>query len=73
MNRAKPILTEWEAHIAQHGAATSGEARRDDEIAKLREHLANKTRECTQLRNQLKTAATAFGALHHDNTCCARS
>lgn len=68
MNRAKAVLAEWDAHIAEHGAATAGEARRDDEITKLRGQLADKTRECTKLGNQLKAAATAIGALHHDNT-----
>jgi hypothetical protein len=68
MNRAKAILADCDAHLAQHGTATPGEARRDDEITKLRQQLADKTRECTQLRDQLKAAATAIGALHHDNT-----
>ncbi len=68
MNRATAILTEWNAHIAQHGAVTAGEAQRDDEIAELRKKLTAKTQECTLLRNRLNAAATAIAALHHDNT-----
>lgn len=68
MNRAKAILQEWDAHIAQHGALTAGEARRDDDIAILRAKLADKTRECTMLGKRLQAAATAIAALYHDNT-----
>ncbi|AGM07088.1 hypothetical protein [Amycolatopsis keratiniphila] len=68
MNRATGILADWEAHLAQHGTLTPGEARRDDEIGRLRARLAEKTRENTELRKQLQAAATAIAALHHDNT-----
>ncbi|MEU0116237.1 hypothetical protein ABZ137_21635 [Streptomyces bobili] len=44
MNRARPILTEWDAHITKQGKTTPGEARRDEEISKLRKKLADKTR-----------------------------
>ncbi|MFI7356221.1 hypothetical protein BJP40_01180 [Streptomyces sp. CC53] len=67
MNRAQPILTEWDAHIAERGKTTAGEARRDAEITRLRKRLAAKTQECTQLEMKLKAAATAIAALHHDN------
>jgi hypothetical protein len=68
MNRATGVLADWEAHLAQHGSLTPGEARRDEEIVRLRAKLAAKTRECTELRKQLQAAATAIAALHHDNT-----
>ncbi|MEU8435465.1 hypothetical protein AB0F18_21635 [Streptomyces sp. NPDC029216] len=68
MNRATTILTEWDNHIAAHGVATPGEARRDDEITRLRRKLAEKTRECTVANSRLEAAATAIAALHHDNT-----
>lgn len=68
MNRATAILTQWDAHIAQHGAITAGEARRDEEIDQLRRKLAEKTQECTLLHKRLTAAATAIAALHHDNT-----
>jgi hypothetical protein len=67
MNRAPSILAEWDAHIRQHGKTTPGEARRDETIAGLREKLASKTQACTRLENQLKAAAIAIAALHHDN------
>lgn len=40
INRATAILTQWDDHLAEHGAATAGEARRDDEIAELKAKLA---------------------------------
>ncbi len=49
MNRATAILAQWDAHIAQHGALTAGEARRDEEISQLCAKLAEKTQECTLL------------------------
>ncbi|MFF0041651.1 hypothetical protein [Streptomyces mirabilis] len=67
MNRAQPILAEWDAHIAERGKTTAGEARRDAEITRLRKKLAAKTKECTHLEMKLKAAATAIAALHHDN------
>lgn len=68
MNRAHTILKEWDDHLAQHGTATPGEAKRDEEIRTLRRKLADKTRECTTLQKRLDAAATAIAALHHDNT-----
>ena len=68
MNRAHTILAEWDDHVAEHGTATPGEARRDEEISELRCKLAEKTRECTTLQHRLDAAATAIAALHHDNT-----
>ncbi|MFI9046111.1 hypothetical protein [Streptomyces sp. NPDC053427] len=41
MNRATTILVEWDSHVAEHGTSTPGEARRDEEIAKLRKKLAD--------------------------------
>ncbi|MFJ8677734.1 hypothetical protein [Streptomyces sp. NPDC093589] len=68
MNRATAILAEWDSHISQHGTTTLGEARRDDEITRLRRKLAEKTAECTLTNRRLEAAATAIAALHHDNT-----
>ncbi|WP_327735428.1 hypothetical protein OG749_17945 [Streptomyces nojiriensis] len=68
MNRAHSILTEWDEHLARHGSATPGEARRDEDIRELRRKLTEKTRECTTLQRRLDAAATAIAALHHDNT-----
>lgn len=67
MNRAHGVLAEWDAHIAQNGKTTAGEARRDEAIAELRKKLSGKTQECTRLQKQLKAAAIAISALHHDN------
>jgi hypothetical protein len=67
MNRAHTILAEWDAHVAEHGTATPGEARRDEEIQELKRKLADKTRENTLLQKRLDAAATAIAALHHDN------
>ncbi|MFJ3921582.1 hypothetical protein [Streptomyces sp. NPDC090022] len=67
MNRAQPILAEWDARIAEHGKTTIGETRRDAEISRLRSKLAHKTRQCTELETRLQAAATAIAALHHDN------
>ncbi|WP_107484576.1 hypothetical protein [Streptomyces sp. MJM1172] len=67
MNRAQPILAEWDARIAEHGKTTVGEARRDTEISRLRKRLSEKTTECTRLQNRLQAAATAIAALHHAN------
>jgi hypothetical protein len=68
MNRAHTILAEWDTHLAEHGTATPGEARRDEEIQSLKRKLADKTRECTLLQKRLDAAATAIAVLHHDNT-----
>ncbi|WP_416956463.1 hypothetical protein [Streptomyces sp. Agncl-13] len=67
MNRAAGILARWDAHIAHHGKTTPGEARRDEEITRIRRKLADKTQECTALKRKLQAAATAIAALHHDN------
>lgn len=67
MNRAQPILAEWDARIAEHGKATVGETRRDAEISRLRKKLADRTHQCTLLERRLTAAATAIAALHHDN------
>ncbi|WP_405812919.1 MULTISPECIES: hypothetical protein [unclassified Streptomyces] len=67
MNRAQPILAEWDTHIAKQGKTTSGETRRDAEISRLRKKLADETRRCTLLERRLTAAATAIAALHHDN------
>ncbi|MGW8992534.1 hypothetical protein ACWGRF_21730 [Streptomyces zhihengii] len=67
MNRARTILAEWDAHLAAHGKATPGEAKRDATIADLKKRLTAKTQECTLLENKLKAAHTAIAALFHDN------
>ncbi|MGW5295894.1 hypothetical protein [Streptomyces cavourensis] len=68
MNRATAILTAWDSHVAKNGTTTPGEARRDDEITRLRRRLAEKTHECTLANRRLEAAAVAIAALHHDNT-----
>ncbi|MGW7094924.1 hypothetical protein [Streptomyces sp. NPDC054874] len=67
MNRAQAVLAEWDAHIAAHGKATPGEAKRDAAIADLKKRLTAKTQECTLLDKKLKAAQTAIAALFHDN------
>lgn len=67
MNRAQPILAEWDARVAEQGKTTIGELRRDSEISRLRRKLTDKTRQCTLLERRLTAAATAIAALHHDN------
>ncbi|MDG5807235.1 hypothetical protein P9869_32130 [Streptomyces ossamyceticus] len=67
MNRAHAILAEWDAHLAAHGKATPGEAKRDATITDLKKRLTAKTQECTLLENKLKAAHTAIAALFHDN------
>ncbi|MFD5516372.1 hypothetical protein [Streptomyces sp. NPDC127066] len=67
MNRARAVLAEWDAHIAAHGKATPGEAKRDAAIADLKKRLTAKTQECTLLEKKLKAAQTAIAALFHDN------
>lgn len=67
MNRAQPILSEWDARISEQGKTTVGELRRDAEISRLRKQLAHKTQQCTLLERRLTAAATAIAALHHHN------
>jgi hypothetical protein len=67
MNRATQIMAEWDVRVAACDGYTPREARKNDELTTLRDDLAAKTRECTKLSHQL-AAATAFAALHHDNT-----
>lgn len=67
MNRAHAILADWDAHIAAHGKATAGEAKRDATIADLKKRLTEKTRKCTLLERKLKAAHTTIAALYHDN------
>jgi hypothetical protein len=61
------VLAEWGAHIAAHGKATPGEAKRDAAIADLKKRLTAKTQECALLEKKLKAAQTAIAALFHDN------
>jgi hypothetical protein len=68
MNRAAAVMAQWDAHVAEHGKRTQGEARRDAESADLTRRLAAKTQECTRLQAKLDAAATVIAALHHDNT-----
>jgi septal ring factor EnvC (AmiA/AmiB activator) len=68
MNRARTVKVEWDTRVAECGALTPGEARKNDELTRLRAKLAERTRECTQLHQRLDAAATAIAALHHDNT-----
>jgi hypothetical protein len=68
MNRARLVMAEWQARVAECGGMTPVEARKHDELAVLRKKLEDKIRECTQLQKQLDAAATAIAALHHDNT-----
>lgn len=68
MNRAHRVMAEWNTRVADCDGLTPGEARKHDELVEMRAKLADKTRECTQLHQQLDAAATAIAALHHDNT-----
>lgn len=68
MNRAARIVADWNTRVAACDAFTPREARKNDELTTLRTKLADKTRECTELHHQLDAAATAIGALYHDNT-----
>ena len=67
MNRATEIMAEWDAHVAEHGHRTVGEARRDTDLDGVRKKLKDKTAQCVDLRNKLDAAATVIAALHHDN------
>jgi capsule polysaccharide export protein KpsE/RkpR len=67
MNRAPDILAEWNARLAATDARTPGEARRDDQLAKLRRRLTTVTAERDRLHEQVNAAATVIGALHADN------
>jgi len=67
MNRARLIMAEWAARVAECDGLTPGEARKNDEVHKLRAELAAKTRENTLLYQRLVAAATAIAVLHHDN------
>ncbi|MDJ0362789.1 hypothetical protein [Rhodococcus sp. H29-C3] len=67
MNRATEIMAEWDAHVAEHGRRTIGEARRDTDLDEVRKKLKDKTAQCADLRNKLDAAATVIAALHHDN------
>ena len=67
MIRATEIMAEWDAHVAEHGHRTVGEARRDTDLDGVRKKLKDKTAQCVDLRNKLDAAATVIAALHHDN------
>jgi hypothetical protein len=67
MNRATAVMAEWDAHVAQHGRRTPGEARRDTELHKIANKLKHKTAECAELQKRLDAAAVVIAALHHDN------
>jgi hypothetical protein len=67
MNRARQVMTEWQARVAACGAKTHHQARDAAELAGLRAKLAEKTHQSTQLRHKLDAAATVIAALHHDN------
>lgn len=68
MNRAQQVMAEWDTRVAECDGLTPGEARKNDELTRLRAQLADKAREHTTLHHQLDAAATAIAALHHDNT-----
>jgi hypothetical protein len=57
MNRAGSILAEWDAHVAEHGSATRGETRRDEEIRELRRKLAEAKAANTVLRRRRRAVA----------------
>ncbi|TCO45880.1 hypothetical protein [Actinocrispum wychmicini] len=61
-------MADWDRRVTECGGLTPGEARKNDELTRLRTKLADRTRECTQLNQRLDAAATAIAALHHDNT-----
>lgn len=67
MNRATAVLADWDSRLSEHDMTAPHETRRDKEITDLKRRLADKTTECTRLGQQLKAAATAIAALHHDN------
>jgi hypothetical protein len=67
INRATRLLAEWNTRVAECDGFTPSEARKNDELTILRARLADKTRECMQLRHRLDAATTAIAALHHDN------
>lgn len=67
MNRATQIMAEWDTRVAACDSFTPREARKNDELTTLRDTLAARTCECSQLRHQLDAAASAIAALHHDN------
>ena len=58
MNRAVQVLAEWNCRVAECDGFTPREARKNDEVATLREKLEDKTRECTELHHRLDAAAT---------------
>ncbi|NRQ39376.1 hypothetical protein HII36_47270 [Nonomuraea sp. NN258] len=67
MNRATAVMAEWDAHVAEYGRRTVGEARRDSDLDELRAKLKEISAECGRLRQKLEAAATVIAALHHDN------
>ncbi|MFD7982148.1 hypothetical protein ACFV4M_02050 [Kitasatospora indigofera] len=67
MNRATALLREWDARLAQSGARTPGESRRDAELAELRRRLRELSQENKALGRRLDAAATVIAALHADN------
>lgn len=68
MNRAHRVLAEWDTRVTACDGLTPGEARKNDQLTRLRAALAERTAATTQLQRQLDAAATAIAALHHDNT-----
>jgi hypothetical protein len=68
MNRATAILQEWDTRLAETGARTPGESRRDAELTELRHSLAQASQTAKRLERRLDSAATVIAALHADNT-----
>jgi hypothetical protein len=64
MHRARKVMTEWDDLKAARGGVTVGEARRDDEIDKLKTRLAEKTRECIRLQGVLDVEHVVHGVQH---------
>lgn len=67
INRAPDVLREWDTRLAETGARTPGETRRDTELAKLRGQLGPVLAENTTLKRRLEAAATVITALHAEN------
>jgi len=67
VHRAKTVLAEWDAKVAQPIVRSAGEARRDQTIAELRTKLREANQRITELHGKLDALASVAANLYHEN------
>lgn len=68
MNRAKDLLAEWDARVAERTVDRGDADSASDKTQDLRRRLEQATRRANSLQQKVDAAASVIGLLHADNT-----